>query len=303
MCRTLKQTARLEDGPWPSSRSARLYFRPHRASVSSRKPVPVRSLRPWERCAACHVVGSALTLAFRTRRRRSAIGGDPRPRAPWAPVTLNATVPPPICAQGTGSAPAGSEDCLTLNIWTPAAGPPRRPVIVWLHFGDFRATSSNSAASDGLRFASEQNVVVVAPNYRLGPFGFLAHSALSLENPSYTSSGNYGLADQRAALRWIRDHIAAFGGDPDNVTLFGQSAGAVSTSRHLVSPASRGPFPRAILQSGQASARWTTSSEAEGQGDAFAAPASSDRQRYFGGALRNAVCAAQAVRAQSDGTS
>ena len=137
--------------------------------------------------------------------------------------------------------------------------------MVWLHGGDFRATSSNFAATDGQRFAEEQGAVVVALNYRLGPFGFLAHNALTLEDPGYASSGNYGLADQRAALRWVRDNIAAFGGDPANVTLFGQSAGAVSTSLHLVSPASRGLFHRAILQSGQASARWTTSAEAEGQ--------------------------------------
>ena len=143
--------------------------------------------------------------------------------------------------------------------------------MVWLHGGDFRATSANFPSTDGLRFAQEQNTVVVALNYRLGPFGFLAHNALTLEDPGYASSGNYGLADQRAALRWVRDNIAAFGGDPANVTLFGQSAGAVSTSLHLVSPASRGLFQRAILQSGQASARWTTTAEAEAAGDAFAA--------------------------------
>ena len=195
----------------------------------------------------------------------------PQPHAPWAPATLNATTVPPICAQGTQTAPNASEDCLTLNIWTPALTSPRRSVMVWLHGGDFRATSANFPSTDGLRFAQEQNTVVVALNYRLGPFGFLAHNALTLEDPGYASSGNYGLADQRAALRWVRDNIAAFGGDPGNVTLFGQSAGAVSASLHLVSPASRGLFQRVILQSGQASARWTTTAEAEAVGDAFAA--------------------------------
>ena len=134
----------------------------------------------------------------------------------------------------------------------------------------FPRTSSNFPNTEGRRFAEEQNVVIVAANYRLGPFGFLTHSALTLEDPAYPSSGNYGLADQRAALRWLRDNIAAFGGDPQNITLFGQSAGAISTSLHLVSPASRGLFHRAILQSGQASARTTTAVEAEAQGDAFA---------------------------------
>ena len=175
-----------------------------------------------------------------------------------------------VCAQGTGTAPTGSEDCLTLNIWTPAVASSRRPVMVWLHGGDFRATSANFPNTDGQRFADEQNVVIVAANYRLGPFGFLTHTALTLEDRAYPSSGNYGLADQRAALRWVRDHIAAFGGDPENVTLFGQSAGAVSTSLHLVSPASRGLFHRAVLHSGQATARITTMAEAEAQGDAFA---------------------------------
>ncbi len=91
---------------------------------------------------------------------------------------------------------------------------------------------------------------MVAPNYRLGPFGFLAHSALTLEDASYRSSGNYGLADQREALRWVRQNIAAFGGDPESVTLAGTSAGSISTSLHLVSPPSRGLFQRAIMQSG-----------------------------------------------------
>ncbi len=159
---------------------------------------------------------------------------------------------------------------MTLNIWTPAVASSRRPVMVWLHSGDFRANSANSPNTDGQRFADEQNVVIVAANYRLGPFGFLTHTALTLEDRAYPSSGNYGLADQRAALRWVRDHIAAFGGDPENVTLFGQSAGAVSTSLHLVSPASRGLFHRAVLHSGQATARITTMAEAEAQGDAFA---------------------------------
>lgn len=194
----------------------------------------------------------------------------PQLRGPWAPTTLIATAGAPVCDQGTATTPNSSEDCLSLNIWTPTEAPSPRPVMVWLHGGDFRATSSNFAATNGRRFAEEQKVLIVAANYRLGPFGFLTHRALTLEDRSYPSSGNYGLADQRAALRWVRDNIAAFGGDPQNVTLFGQSAGAISTSLHLLSPASRGLFHRAILHSGQASARTTTTAEAEAQGDAFA---------------------------------
>jgi len=198
----------------------------------------------------------------------------PQPRPPWAPVTLDATVAPPFCAQiiPTGAA-AGSEDCLTLNIWAPAVASLERglPVLIWLHAGAFLGASSNFAANDGRRFAEERGAIVVAPNYRLGAFGWLAHTALTLEDSNYPSSGNYGLADQRAALRWVRDNIARFGGDPANVTLAGGSAGAISTGLHLVSPSSRGLFHRAIMPSGFASARLDTAGDAESQGEAFAA--------------------------------
>ncbi len=196
----------------------------------------------------------------------------PQPRAPWAPSLVSATVPPPACAQiNLQGAFAGVEDCLTLNIWTPASEGARLPVLVWLHPGSFVAASSNLAASDGQRFAEQQNAVVVAPNYRLGPFGFLAHSSLTLEDPTYRASGNYGLADQRAALQWVRQHIAAFGGDPANVTLAGTSAGAISTGTHLVSHASRGLFERVVIQSGFPTSRMASAFEAEMQGEAFAA--------------------------------
>lgn len=198
----------------------------------------------------------------------------PQPRAPWAPVPLDATVAAPACQQiNLAGEPAGNENCLTLNIWTPTSLSPGRglPVIVWLHAGAFVAASSNLAVHDGRRFAEERRAVVVAPNYRTGPFGWLAHSALTMEDPNYRASGNYGLADQRAALRWVRDNIAAFGGDPANVTLAGGSAGAISTGLHLVSPASRGLFHRAIMQSGVPTVRAVTAREAEAQGEAFAA--------------------------------
>lgn len=198
----------------------------------------------------------------------------PQPAAPWAPGTLTANVTrqcPQINAN-TGAA-MGLEDCLLLNVWAP--GVPRlgrgAPVLVWLHTGGFQAANANFAASDGARFAAERGAVVVAPNYRLGPLGFLTHSALTLEDATYPSSGNYGIADQRAALQWVRDNIAAFGGDPDNVTLAGTSAGAQSTSLHLVSPRSRGLFHRAVMQSGNSSLRQDTTPEAGDQGAAFAA--------------------------------
>jgi para-nitrobenzyl esterase len=196
----------------------------------------------------------------------------PQPKAPWAPAVLSATSPPPSCPlinPPTTGQPSGSEDCLMLNIWAPLR-PARAPVIVWLHPGNFQAASANLAAANGERFAQERNAIVVAPNYRLGPFGFLAHSALTLEDPAYRSSGNYGLLDQRAALVWVRDHIAAFGGDPRNVTIVGASAGSQSINLHLVSPASSGLFHKAIMQSGFVTTRWTNAREAEAQGEQFA---------------------------------
>lgn len=197
----------------------------------------------------------------------------PQPPASWAPSVLDAVSPPPACPQVMlpAGTPSGNENCLRLNIWAPAQ--PRRarmPVIVWIHPGSFSFASANLAASNGARFAREENVVIVAPNYRLGPFGFLAHSALTLEDPAYRSSGNYGLLDQRAALAWVRDHIAAFGGDPRNVTIAGNSAGGHSVSLHVVSPGSAGLFHRAIMHSGSASFRWADAAEAEAQGEQFA---------------------------------
>jgi para-nitrobenzyl esterase len=197
----------------------------------------------------------------------------PQQRAAWAPVTLDVTVAPQTCAMiNLQGANQGNEDCLTVNIWAPAARSSAGgvPVIVWLHTGAFQAASSNFAGSDGRRFAEERGVIVVAPNYRLGPFGFLAHSALTRENVNYPTSGNYGIADQRAALVWVRDNIAAFGGDPRNVTLAGTSAGGFSTGLHLVTPSSRGLFHRAVVQSGYVSARRRTLREAEDQGASFA---------------------------------
>ena len=199
----------------------------------------------------------------------------PQHRAPWAPAILNATSLRQCPQISAPSLPAGvvsgNEDCLWLNVWTPLrpAGA-RLPVLVWFHTGAFQAANALNAAAIGERFAQERNVVIVAPNYRLGPFGFLAHGALTLEDPARRSSGNYGLLDQRAALVWVRDHIAAFGGDPQNVTIAGTSAGSHSVSLHLVSPGSGGLFHRAIMQSGSASFRWPGATEAEAEGLQFA---------------------------------
>ena len=141
-----------------------------------------------------------------------------------------------------------SEDCLYLNVWTSAKQhSDRLPVLVWIYGGAFAAGATSMPLYDGTRLA-EKGVVVVSIAYRVGPFGFLAHPELSREGGGI--SGNYGLLDQIAGLHWIRNNIAAFGGDPNCVTLFGESAGAISVSMLAASPKSVGLFHRAISQSG-----------------------------------------------------
>lgn len=141
-----------------------------------------------------------------------------------------------------------SEDCLTVNIWTPPGTTGAKlPVMVFIHGGAFVEGAGSLPLYDGAQLAGA-GVVVVTMNYRLGALGFLAHPLLSAESGQGVS-GNYGLLDQRAALAFVRDSIAAFGGDPGNVTVFGQSAGAASILLHLTSPGSRGLFHRAVLQS------------------------------------------------------
>lgn len=135
--------------------------------------------------------------------------------------------------------------CLTVNIWTPGVDEAARAVLVWIHGGAFSWGSGGDPVYDGARLSARQDVVVVTLNYRLGALGFL-------QLPGAPGSGGLGLLDQVEALRWVRKNIAAFGGDPQRVTLFGQSAGAVSIAAHLAMPDSRELFHRAILQSGSA---------------------------------------------------
>ncbi|WP_447726075.1 carboxylesterase/lipase family protein [Sphingomonas koreensis] len=142
----------------------------------------------------------------------------------------------------------GNEDCLTLNIWTGGAGDRQRPVMLWIHGGGFMNGGSATAVTDGAALA-RQGVTVVTINYRLGRLGFFAHPALSAESPR-APLGNYGLMDQIAALRWVQANIAAFGGDPRNVTLFGESAGGGSVAALMTSPLAKGLFAKAIIQSG-----------------------------------------------------
>ncbi len=144
---------------------------------------------------------------------------------------------------------AMGEDCLYLNVWTTArSATEKQPVLFVLHGGGFAAGSASEPRTDGEWFA-RQGIVVVAPNYRLGVFGFLAHPELTREGGAQ-GSGNYGMLDQAAALRWVKDNIAAFGGDPGNVTVNGESAGSLSVSALMASPLTRDLVHKAIGQSG-----------------------------------------------------
>ncbi len=176
----------------------------------------------------------------------------PRPVTPWTGVR-DASAYGPRCTQGRMFADIVftdlSEDCLTVNLWTPAkAAADRLPVMVWIHGGGFQAGAGAEPRHDGEAFA-RKGVVLVTFNYRLGVFGFLAHPELTKES-GHNASGNYGLLDQVAALQWVRENVGAFGGNPDNVTIFGESAGSFSVSALMASPLARGLFHKAIGQSG-----------------------------------------------------
>ena len=181
----------------------------------------------------------------------------PVPVLPWAGV-LDCTAPGPAAPQNPESpAPPGSTPrswseggCLNLNVWTPGTDGPARPVMVWIHGGAYLMGANSDAMYDGARLAAAAGVVLVSVNYRLGALGFL-HLA-DLLGPGYGDSSNLALLDQLEGLRWIRRNIAAFGGDPDNVTIFGESAGAAAIGTLLGMPASEGLFRRAIMQSGTA---------------------------------------------------
>src|SRR3954471_2438531 len=177
----------------------------------------------------------------------------PQPLKPWT-GTLGARTFEPACMQDPmfprlfAAPPDLSEDCLYLNVWTPAktAGD-KLPVMVWIYGGGFVGGQTSVASYDGAKLA-EKGVILVSVAYRLGAFGFLAHPDLSRE--SGKGSGNFGLQDQIAGLKWVKANIARFGGDPDRVTVFGESAGGIAVSMLAASPAAKGLFQRAISESG-----------------------------------------------------
>ena len=173
----------------------------------------------------------------------------PEPPQAWSGVR-DATRFGNSCAQMGSEGIIGSEDCLTLNVWTPdTASDAMLPVMFFLHAGDNVSDATSHPLYNGRMFAERGHAIVVTANYRLAAFGFLAHPAFKKEN-QHGSTGNYALHDQIAALKWVKNNITVFGGDPNRVLLFGLSAGAVDTCALLASPMAKGLFSRALMQSG-----------------------------------------------------
>ena len=205
----------------------------------------------------------------------------PQPVAAWSGVKRADTFGPQCMQQPY---PAGSlyatepapmkEDCLYLNIWSAAAAGDKRPVMVWIHGGAWTRGSGATPTYDGAALA-KKGVVVVTTNYRLGPFGFLAHPELTAES-AQRSSGNYAILDHVAALRWVQRNIAAFGGNPANVTIFGESAGSWSVNVVQATPLAKGLFHRAIGESGAQFARNPRLADAEKGGVALAKAVGAD---------------------------
>ncbi len=210
---------------------------------------PPQPVAPWQGVRACDAFGSVC------------------PQAPYPAGSIYLAydlTPPPQ-----------SEDCLYLNVWTAAKRGEKRPVMVWIHGGALTRGSGAQPIYDGTALA-KKGVVLVTINYRLGPLGFLAHPELTAESPQH-ASGNYGLLDQLAALKWVRKNIAAFGGDPARVTIFGESAGSFSVNALVASPLAKGLFIRAIGQSGASFLTpQTRLPDAEKSGAAFVKAAGAD---------------------------
>lgn len=202
-------------------------------------------------------------LTFRGIRYAASVAGEGRWRAPRAPEAWSgvrdALRPGPAAPQAAGPMlellglvpRETAEDCLFLNVWTPGPGGAPRPVLVWIHGGGFTSGSGSLSVFDGAQLARNGDVVVVTLNYRLGALGFLRTALLAADEGG--PAANFGLLDQIAALAWVRANAHAFGGDPERVTLFGQSSGAMCAAVLLATPRAQGLASRAILQSGAAS--------------------------------------------------
>jgi para-nitrobenzyl esterase len=190
----------------------------------------------------------------------------PQPSAPWP--KLRATKFANHCPQPAGSFGVASttEDCLYLNVYAPnQPGAPKAPVMIYIHGGSNQVGESDDIDPTGM---VSQKVVVVTINYRLGVLGFLSHPALTAESPNHVS-GNYGILDQQAAMAWVQRNIANFGGDPNNVTVFGESAGGLDVHTQLASPIAAGLFHKAIIESGAYSVSQSSMASNENRGNTF----------------------------------
>ena len=191
----------------------------------------------------------------------------PLPAKSWT-KTLETTKFSPSCPQipitGLGVPDSYAEDCLTLNVWTPSLAPQKpMPVMVWIHGGGFTVGGSSQTTYNGANIARTGSIVLVSINYRLGPLGFWAHPSLG------EGSGNFGVLDQQLALSWVQKNIASFGGDPKQVTIFGESAGSMSVGVHQAAPGSKDLFHRAIMESGGLGDTLISKARAETQGKEF----------------------------------
>lgn len=226
----------------------------------------------------------------------------PQPVVAWSGVKSADTFGPQCVQQPY---PAGSpyvmapapmdEDCLYLNVWSAAGAGDKRPVMVWIHGGAWTRGSGSTPTYDGTALA-KKGVVVVTTNYRLGPFGFLAHPELTAESPQH-SSGNYAILDHVAALKWVQKNIAAFGGDPGRVTIFGESAGSWSVNVVQATPLAKGLFHRAIGESGGQFARNARLADAEKGGLALATAVGADSLKALRAVPAEKLLAVQSFRA------
>jgi para-nitrobenzyl esterase len=231
--------------------AAALAFAP---MLQAQAPKPVRTLSGPVQGTTDNGVAAYLGIPFAAPPVGDLRWRAPQPVAPWKDV-LAADKFAPGCMQIPLNSPAIgfepipiSEDCLYLNVWTPAKTPrDHLAVMVWIYGGGFTTGATSIPIYDGANLA-KKGVVVVSVSYRVGALGFLAHSELSAESNGH--SGNYGLLDQIAGLQWVKDNIAAFGGDPKRVTIFGESAGGISVSMLTASPPAKGLFQGAISESG-----------------------------------------------------
>jgi para-nitrobenzyl esterase len=253
----------------------------------------------WLRGTGSHGVLEFLGVPYAAPPVGALRFAPPRPARTWSGVRP-ATAAGPACVQfqsmGVGAGQATSEDCLYLNVYTPTGVRPgaNLPVLFWIHGGNF--TEGSGALFGGQRFASLTDSVFVSINYRLGPLGFLALP--QLESGSPQGSGDYGLLDQIAALKWVRSDIAAFGGDARDITIDGESAGAGSVCDLLASPLAAGLFQRAIMQSGPCAVIRPMSLQlAEVTGAAFAAAAGCGQPGSVVACLRAARTSAMVVAA------